>query len=76
MKKKKAATGRTLGKEMVLEIESGRTRQQSLENSFWKRIRTSCKPEYVLLLLMIITLRSLFIAPMNLKITLSLFSFL
>jgi hypothetical protein len=31
---------------MVLEIETGSTRSQSVENSFWKRLRTSRKIDY------------------------------
>jgi len=69
----------------VMEFESGSTRQQSLGNSFWKRIQTSCNSEYVMIMMMmmiiiiiiiIITLRSLFTAPMNLKMALSLCIFL
>jgi len=67
-----------------MEIESESTRQQSLEKSFWKRIRTCCETEYVMMMMMmmmiiiiiIIPLRSLFNAPMNLKMALSLFTFL
>ena len=40
------------GKNMVLDIERGSTRSQSVENSFWKRLWTCRKADYRMMMMM------------------------